>query len=208
MARVSAADREAIEAAVAAAERRTSAEFVCVIAKRCGNYLYLPTLYAAALVLVLSGFVLALPGAWVPSAEALYLGQVALFIVLLPLLRWPPIKHRLVPRDIQRRRAAIRAHQLFHDLGLPATAERTGVMLFVALAEHYVEIIADVGLAETVEDATWRAVVEDFVAATRRDALRPAFIAAIDACCGVLARHHPARPGDRDELPNRVVEID
>ena len=208
MAKLTAADREAIEAAVRAAEARTSAEFVCVVAKRCGNYLYLPTLYAAALVFALSGVVLALPGAWVPSAEALYLGQVALFVVLMPLLRRPAIKHRLVPRGIQRRRAAIRAHQLFHDLGLPATAERTGVMLFVALAEHYVEIIADVGLSESVEDATWRAVVEDFVAATRRGALRPAFVGAIEACAEVLARHHPVRPGDRDELPNRVVEID
>lgn len=208
MARLTASDKAAIEAAVLAAERRTRAEFVCVVAKRCGNYLYLPTLYAAAIVFVASGVVLVLPGPWAPTAEALYIGQVAAFIALSLALRWPPIKHRLVPRAIRRQHAAIRAHQLFHDLGLPATAERTGVMLFVALAEHYVEIIADVGLARTIDNALWREIIDRFLAQTRRGALRQGFLDAIDACADVLARHHPRPPDDRDELPNRLIEID
>ena len=100
-----------------------------------------------------------------------------------------------------------RAHQLFLDLGLASTRDRTGVLFFVSAAEHYVEIIADRRVRESVDDATWERTIADFAATVREGRIADAFVAAIDSCTEVLAVHLPPRPGDINELPNRLIEV-
>lgn len=146
-------DRRRIEAAVCEAERRTTAELVTVIADASGGYHYMPTLLAAAAVFVLSGLALLLPIRW--EFAAFYAAQVFLFIGLALTLNWRPVRFRIVPRSVQRRQAHLLAHEQFLDLGLSSTAARTGLMLFVSAAEHYVEIIADRGIREKVDDTAW-----------------------------------------------------
>lgn len=200
-------DRQRIEAAVTEAEKHTAAELVTVISRGCGDYLHLPTLLAATATLLLSGIALLLPlPAHITVAE-FYIGQVIGFIVLYLLLAWRPLRHRLVPRAIQHRSASLRAHQLFLDLGLAGTRERTGVMFFVSADEHYVEILTDRGVREVVPDAAWAEIVARFGEAVRQRRIADGFVEAITACTKVLAERLPPRPGDRNELPNRLVEL-
>jgi putative membrane protein len=205
MATLSDLDRKRIETAVVDAEKRTSAEFVTVIADASGRYLYLPTLLAAAVTLLVSGLVLLLP---VPlTFEQLYIGQVTAFIALSLLLRWPPIKMWIVPREVQRRAAHLLAHEQFLDLGLSSTSGRTGVMLFVSLAEHYVEIITDRGIQAKIDNAAWQKIIARFTAEVRGGELASGFVTAIAGCADVLAQQFPTSPDDVNELPNRLVEI-
>lgn len=199
------ADKSRIEEAVRQAETQTSGEFVTVIAAKSSDYLYLPTLAAAGIVLLLSGLVLLLP--FEPRIDLFYAGQVAAFILLALAFRWPPLKMALVPRSLQEERARRHAHQLFLDLGLSSTKGRTGVLLFVSVAEHYVEIIADRGIQEHADPAVWDRIVADFTAKVRAGQVADGFIDAIAACTAVMAEHHPWRPGDVNELPNRLIEI-
>jgi putative membrane protein len=200
-------DRKRIEDAVKAAEQRTAAEFVTVIARASGNYLYLPTLAAAVAALFLSGLALAVPWPFTFTIRQFYLGQVVGFVALYGLFHWWPVRRRLVPRDLQRARARLRAHELFLDLGLAATRDRTGVLFFVSVAEHYVEIIADRGVSSVVDDAIWAKIVAEFTAAVRQGRIAEGFLGAIDACTRVLAERLPRGPGDVNELPNRLVEL-
>ena len=200
-------DRERIEATVAAAEGRTAAEFVTAIARASGSYLYLPTLAAVAAVFALSGLALLVPWPFRVTVSEFYIGQVAVFVLFYLIFRWPPVRHRLVPRAAQRRGARVHAHQLFLDLGLASTRDRTGVLFFVSVAEHYVEIIADRGVRESVDDATWERTIADFAATVREGRIADAFVAAIENCTEVLAVHLPPRPGDTNELPNRLIEL-
>jgi putative membrane protein len=200
-------ERKRIEQAVAAAERRTAAEFVTVIAASSGNYLYLPTLAAAAATLLLSGLALFVPWPFRLTVGEFYAGQVVGFAALYLLFRWRPVRHRLVPKGAQRARAKLRAHQLFLDLGLAATRDRTGVLFFVSVAEHYVEILTDRGVRAVVDDPVWAKTVAEFTAAVRRRRIGEGFLAAIESCTSVLAERLPVRPGDRDELPNRLIEL-
>lgn len=198
-------DRRWIEQAVADAERQTTCEFVTVIARASGDYLYVPTLIAAGLVFLISGLVLVLP---VPvDVEQFYAGQVVGFIALALVFRWPPLKMRLVPRAIQRRQAHLLAHEQFLDLGLSSTMKRTGVMLFVSVAEHYVEIIVDRGIQVQVESTVWQRLVEEFVSSVRAGRVADGFVASIAAAAQVLSSPFPWREDDENELPNRLVEI-
>ncbi len=199
------ADKSRIEEAVRQAEKRTSGEFVTVIAAKSSDYLYLPTLAAAGIVLLLSGLILLLP--FEPRIDLFYAGQVTAFILLALAFRWPPLKMALVPRSLQEERARRHAHQLFLDLGLSSTKDRTGVLLFVSVAEHYVEIIADRGIQEHVDPAVWDRIVVNFTTKVRAGRVADGFIDAIAACTEVMAEHHPWRPGDINELPNRLIEI-
>lgn len=206
MAFLSDADRTRIEDAVAAAERRTTCEFVTVVAASSGHYLYLPTLIAAGLVLVLSGLALLLP--WPITFDQFYAGQVLGFIALALLFRWQPIRMRLVPRSQQRRQAHLLAHEQFLDLGLSSTRNRTGVMLFVSVAERYVEIIVDRGIEAKVESDVWPRLVEEFVRYVRTDRTADGFVHAIEVATQLLATPFPWDESDTNELPNRLVEID
>jgi putative membrane protein len=201
------AEKARIEEAVREAETKTTGEFITVIAAKSSDYLYFPTLAAAGIVLLLSGLVLLLPLDPRPRIDIFYAGQVAAFIVLALAFRWPPLKMALVSRSLQEERARRHAHQQFLDLGLSSTKDRTAVLLFVSVAEHYVEIIADRGIQAHADAKVWDAIVADFTAKVRAGQVADGFIAAIDACTAVMAEHHPWHPGDVNELPNRLIEI-
>ena len=207
MAFLSDTDRQRIEAAVADAEQRTAAELVTVIARECGDYLFLPTLIAAVATLLLSGFALLIPWPVHVTVAEFYVAQVLGFIVLYLILGWRPLRHRLVPRSVQRGRASMRAHQMFLDLGLAATQHRTGVLFFVSACEHYVEILNDRGVREVVPDAVWADIVARFGEAVRQGRIADGFVEAIAACTEVLAERLPRRPDDENELPDKLVEI-
>jgi putative membrane protein len=201
------ANQKRIEEAVEAAERRTAAEFVTVVTRASGDYLHVPTLAAVVATFVVSGLALLLPWPFWFGHGAFFAAQVGLFLIFYALCRWPPLRFRLIPRAHQRHRARQRAHQLFLDLGLGSTRDRTGVLFFVSVAEHYVEIIADRGVKQVIEDAVWEKTVAQFTANVRAGRVTDGFLQAIDASGAVLADRLPRRPDDVNELPNRLLVL-
>ena len=200
-------DQKRVESAVAEAEKKTAAEFVTVIARSSGHFRYLPTLAAAAAMMLLSAVALVVPWPFSLTVGEFYLGQAVLFIALFFLFRWRPIRHRLVPRPAQHARASLRAHQLFLDLGLASTRDRTGILLFASLAERYVEIITDRGVRDVVDDAAWADALTLFRRGIANGDLTGGFVGAIEHCAAALAEKLPPRPDDRNELPDRLVEV-
>ena len=99
-----------------------------------------------------------------------------------------------------------RAREAFAQLRVWNTEHNTGVLVYVLLAEHAIEIVADRGIAAKVAEDEWREVCalirQHFVAG---DYPRGA-IAGVEAITAILARHFPA-DGQRnpDELPDRPV---
>lgn len=202
---ISPADRDRIEAAIAAAERRTTAEFVTVIALESDDYAHIPLLTATGAVFALSGLALFLPVHF--SQVMFWCGQVLGFVGLALLLNWSPLKMRLVPQNLKRRRAHLLAHEQFLDLGLGSTRNRTGVMLFVSVAEHYVEIITDRGISIHVSDDTWQGIIAQFAEQVRKGRVADGFIDAIKATADLLSGVLPWQEDDSNELPNRLVVL-
>lgn len=198
-------DKQRIAEAIRQAEARTSGELITVIAREADDYYYIPTLWAALTALALPAFVtvLALQHTLLDS----YGAQVTLFLLAGLLFRIPALKYRVVPGAVKRQRAARLAREQFLMQNLHHTEGRTGIMLFVSVAERYVEIIADKGINDVVEAGTWEQVVAAFVARVKQGRIADGFVDAIEACGEQLARHFPIQEGDRNELPDHLIEI-
>lgn len=198
-------DRKRILAALKNAEAQTSGELVCVIAPAADTYLFAPTLVAACLALLLPGLL------WLTGIThefaMLYAIQLVAFVGLAAILHFSPLGLWTVPRKIQTQRARRLAREQFFLNNLHVTAGRTGVLLFVSAAEHHVEIIADTGIDAAVPAGTWDAIIAAFTLKVRAGQTADGFVVAIEAMAAILAKHAPRQRDDRNELPDRLVEL-
>ena len=97
-----------------------------------------------------------------------------------------------------------RAIQVFERLGMHRTADKSGVLIYAAIAAHKLAVIGDEGIHSRVGVDYWRALVEAVVAHLASERTRDGFVHAVGEVGVVLARHFPRRPDDRDELDNTV----
>lgn len=101
-----------------------------------------------------------------------------------------------------------RALMLFAKLRVWDTEANNGVLIYVELADHGIEIVADRGIARHVTAAEWRAIVDTMRERFRRREFEAGVIAAVAAVGELLARHFPAAGDENpDELPNRPVVL-
>ncbi|MGA9855403.1 MAG: TPM domain-containing protein [Gammaproteobacteria bacterium] len=207
MIRFSDADKTRITAAIHAAEKNTSGEFVAVVARSSDHYIFLPLFWAAIIGLLVPGFFL-LSGNQL-AVMHIYQIQLAVFIVLALLFLFVPEIHLwLVPRQLKHSRASRFAKAQFYQQGVQLTSQHSGVLLFVSLAEHYVEIVADRGIHEKIGEQHWQTIVQDFVAHVRKGEVVEGFVDAIGACGTAMAKHyHPPGPDNKNELSDGLIEI-
>jgi putative membrane protein len=204
MAFLSEADLQAVSAAIRAAESRTTGEIVTVVAERADSYSVVTLAAPALCALVLPGLVA--PFARLVAAGDLFLVQLALFAALYGLLLIPPIRRLVVPARVQRSAAGRLAREQFFVRSLHVTHERTGVLIFVSVAERYVEILADAGIDAKVPQAEWQSTVDAFVAEVRSGRVADGFVTAIGQVGERLATHFPATPTP-NELPDHLFVI-
>ena len=198
-------DKQLIVEAIKQAESNTSGEFVTVIAKAADDYLFIPTLWAALIALLVPGVIEFSVWSWTHVYN--YELQVITFFICALLFRWTPIKRLLIPKHIKQQRAHRLAQEQFFQQNLHHTSERTGVLLFVSITEHYVEIIADKGINDLVNASVWDNIVTDFIYQVKSGQVATGFLHAVKACGDVLAQHFPNTDNNRDELPNHLIEI-
>src|SRR6516162_1905877 len=191
---ISQADKARIAEAIRTAETKTSGEIFCVIARHASDYRLVPLAWAAAIALVV-------------PAPLIYLVQLLVFIAAALVLSLPGIRFHIVPRRTQHERAHVQAMQQFFAQGLDRTENRTGVLIFAAVAERYAEIVADAGINAKVTPQVWEAAIGALIAGIKQGRPGDGFVAAIEQCGVVLAEHFPPGALNRDELPNRLVEI-
>lgn len=203
--RLSDRDRQEISAAIAQFEKRTSGELVGVIASSSDDYLYIPILWAALAALILPAFHFTFD--WPVNYFRVYELQMASFVILSLLFSLSPLKPILIPRKLKQTRAARLARQEFFRLGLHTTSNRAAVLIFVSLAEHYVEILADRGIDEKVHPDQWKDIVNRIVEAATKGRLREGFLNAIQSCGDLLVTHFPSGDDDQNQLPDELIEL-
>ena len=197
-------DRERISAAVQRAEGATSGEIVCVLARRSADTGALAMLVAALLALALPWALMVFTA--LPLQEILGL-QLALFVGLAVLLSMPPLAVLLLPRSVRRAAAHRAALEQFVARGMGRTGGRTGVLIFVSLAERYARIVADEAITARVPQSEWQDAVDALIGHMREDRIADGYVEAIERCGRVLAAHFPRRPDDRNELPDRIYLV-
>lgn len=201
---ISEQDRERISAAIRAAEAKTSGEIVCVLAQTSSDATALPILLAAIVALAVPWLLLAFTEF---SVHRIMLLQIVVFFVLTVLLCLPRVRVALLPRRARRAAAHRAAMEQFLIRGLGRKKDRSGILIFVSLAERYARIIADQGIAARVPQSDWQAAVDSLVTHMSSGRIADGFLAAIAACETVLVTHFPRTEMSRDELPDRIYLI-
>lgn len=201
---ISAHEREQISAAIRAAEAKTSGEIVCVLAQTSSDATALPILVAALIAFMLPWLFVAFTEM---SVTRILLLQVVTFLALAVLLCLPRVRIALVPHAARRAIAHRVAMEQFIIRGIGRKKDRTGVLIFVSLAERYARIIADQGIAMRVPQSEWQGAVDLLIAHMRGGSIAEGFVSAIDRCGKVLESHFPRSETSHDELPDRIYLI-
>lgn len=98
------------------------------------------------------------------------------------------------------------AQHKFHQLGMQRTAERNGVLIFVAPRVRQFAVVGDAGIHQKCGDDYWRHVVDLMGEHFRNERYTDAIVEALGDVGEVLARHFPKTFDDPNELPDQVVE--
>jgi putative membrane protein len=195
-------DAARVSAAISAAERKTSGEIVAVIASASDSYHYVPFLWAALIALIVPWPLIHFT--WMPI-QWIYLIQLLVFLTLLALL-WPrSVRTALVPKKVRNAHAHRRATEQFLVQNLHTTAGRTGVLVFVSVAERHAEILADSGIDAKVPPGTWQAIVDRLTKEIAHDRAADGFVHAISDAGRHLAQHFPPGSRDPNELPDHLI---
>ena len=227
---LSAIDEDRIEAAVAKAEEGTSGEIVCVLATEVATYREVPLAWAAAVALALPPIALALGivhpfsvmigDAWMlaqPAALESDLGlalaayatlQVVLFMIAALVVAIPEVRRRLTPPILKRHRVAKAAHQQFAAISARAAGSETGILIFVALVDRQVQILADAGIHQKVGEAAWTRAA-NAIGAAMKGGHDPTggIVEAVEICGAALKEHFPATEPRAHLFSSRPLEI-
>ena len=93
----------------------------------------------------------------------------------------------------------------FHKYGLTNTKDKTGVLIFLSIKEHRIQILADTGINAKVEQTVWDSMVSHLATNIVEGNTCPAIIDVVKKSGEILAQHFPIQSGDVNELPNEVV---
>jgi putative membrane protein len=197
-------DQNRISQAVHEAEKTTSGEILVIVAQQASAYRAIPALLG-----LFAALVTPWPLIWLTDLgpTRIFLIQLVVALVLNAVLAWPPIHLALIPGSIKRTRAHEAAVREFVSHGLSRTRGRTGVLIYVAAAEHHAEIIADIGIADRAGPAIWQEIIADLTQAIREDRPGDGLIRAVQRAGAILTEHAPSQAHDTDELPNKVVML-
>ncbi|MEM9734568.1 MAG: TPM domain-containing protein [Pseudomonadota bacterium] len=207
---VSEEDHVRITQAIRRAEKRTSGEIYAVVAHASDDYFYVAGFMAAvwsllmALIMAAIAWTMAVPVSpfTIAAAQAL-----ALAVILMVFAFKPTWRLLFVPHGIAHRRASNNALRQFLAHGVHATQERSGILLFVSIAEHHAQVVADAGINEKVTQSDWDEIVVMLTSHAKRGKLSDGFLQAIERSADLLASHYPPSPNQQNELDDRLVEI-
>jgi putative membrane protein len=118
-----------------------------------------------------------------------------------------PVRIALTPPWRKRDRVHRAAVAQFLAHNIHQTRARTGVLLYLSLAERRAEVVADRGIYDKVDPTVWTETTADLIKGARDGRLGDGFAAAIARAGALLAQHFPPQAGDDDELANHIIEI-
>jgi len=100
-----------------------------------------------------------------------------------------------------------RAIELFSRLGIWDTEQNNGVLIYLLLADHDVEIVADRGIHKHIGDHGWDAICRDMETAFREGQFEAGMLLGIRQISEVLHTHFPSDGSNINELPDKPLVV-
>ncbi|WP_082474423.1 TPM domain-containing protein [Sphingomonas sp. Leaf343] len=221
---LSEADRIRVTEAVTVAEAQTDGEIVTIVARRSDAYHDVGLHWAVLTMLLALALLASVPGLsdwlhalvadpWSGPATPAALYTIALVVVTAAFLigryvfALPALRMALTPGATKARRVRARATTLFHAAAERRTRGRTGVLLYLSLAEHRAEIVADAAIHGRVAPERWGEAMAALIAAVKDGRPADGMADAVTAIGAILAEHFPRSDDDTNELPDRLIEL-
>lgn len=221
---LSEADHQRVTRAVAEAETRSDGEIVTVVAEKSDSYHDVGLHYAILAMLLVPALLAFLPQSAIDWAMGLFLGWnesltratlmallfiklTAVFLVVRYALAWMPLRMALTPGSTKDRRVMRRAAQLFTLAADRRTIGRTGVLLYLSLAEHRAEIVADRAITEQVEPEVWGEAMALLIDEVKAGRPGDGLAKAVEKIGAVLAGILPPDAANPNELADRLIEL-
>ena len=137
-------------------------------------------------------------GQHVKASEQGHSGEIRVYIETA--LPWSTLKQNVPTLDLTRQRAI----DLFSSQRVWDTAQNNGVLVYLLLAEHAIEIVADRGMSQRVDPTVWQAMVARLSERCRQGAFESGVMQTVSEVSALLAQHFPLRVGEHNpnELPD------
>lgn len=206
-------DLKRVEESVKKAESEISGEIVPVFVERSGHYgkanFRAGVLFAALCVM---GWLLAYEfnpswsGHWFYTPEALALLLALGFFAAYFMALYVPVFRRLFITKAefaqavdQAARLAFLKEEVFH------TRQRTGILIFISLFEHRVEVLGDTGISAKVSADEWSHIVQTIVTGLKNNRKTEGICQAIGEAQQLLLKNgFVIEPDDTNELPDNL----
>ena len=218
------ADHGKVSAAIAAAEAKSNGEIVAVATPISDPYHDVGLHWAVAAMILVLAWAAWRPdwlqwwydrsfGGWSadPTMGELLTFLMALavlkFTAVLLILKWMPLRLALTPGATKHRRVRRRAVAVFRAAAERRTLGRTGILIYLSMAERRAEIVADEAITKVTTPETWGEAMAVLLAEVREGRTGDGICAAIERVGAVLAEHFPRSATDTNEIPDKLIEL-
>ena len=221
---LSEADHAKVSVAIASAEAKSDGEVLTIVAPSSDSYHDVALHWAVLVLIAVVAF-----AAWKPGLLHFWHGiavggwrlepttgellvvllvlAVAKFTIALLLLRWMPLRLALTPGATKSRRVRRRAIDLFKAAAERRTIGRTGVLIYLSVAERRAEIVADEAITKVTTPETWGEAMAALLVEVKQGRVADGMVAAIERVGAVLAEHFPRSSTDTNEIPDKLIEL-
>lgn len=221
MQKLKAEEKERIASAVREAEQGTSGEIATAVINQSNNYAIYELSFAVSVSLLYGIILVLFTGAiesWLQGNfwgyESGYLTGFYIFstflllIVIYFIANIPFIDRLIVPRKSRESWVRRRALQYFSESGVGHTRDNTGILIFISLLEQRVELLADTGISEKIDNETWQQIVNNVVSGIKSGNMTESLCTSIKECGEILASEFPIKADDKNELADGIVELE
>jgi putative membrane protein len=192
-----------VEAAFAAAQLRTRAPIVCVLARASARYEWAALAWSGLIGLVTPWPLLTFTQL---SAQRIFIAQLAACFAATAILSLTPLRLRLTPRRLRRANAHRAALIQFAIRGLEHAGERSGVLVYVSLAERYARVVAAESASQAIDQSQWQGLIDALTADLSGRGPAEALAKMAGRCADLLAPIFPPQ-GDAPPQPRQHFHV-
>ncbi len=221
---LSEADHELVSAAVSKAEESSNGEIVTIAAAQSDDYKDVALAWAAIASFIAMSFTAFFPSIYLSILDyflggwdnVIGYGEFAWFITTIGalkflgvwlFLKWQPALMFLTPPWIKSQRSKERAIELFRVGTESKTVGRTGILIYLSMAEHRAEIVADAAINSLVGPEKWGDAMQLLIKNVKAGNPGQGISEAVEQIGIILSEHFPKSDDDFNELPDKLIEL-
>lgn len=205
-------DRKRIARRIAELEARTDAEVVCAVATESGRYDRAESFCGllVGLLAVISGNKVAAMSGW-DAQDTVSVGMQVVLLVggflagSLLASYWHGLRRLFVSDAEMQAEVHGKVHQVFSQQGIGGTRHRGGLLIYLSLFEHRLELRCDDAVMQRITQQDLDGIRDAVLAPVREHRLVEGLLSGLDRAGEILSEAMPATEAATEELSNQMI---